>query len=508
MKLIKCVLLFSAVSILFIVPNVSARQEESWTGSLSDGRIIDETFLSGVLKKHEKWLLTERNEGTRAELIGANLQGATLTDANLRDAILTNVNLQEAKLRNANLQGAKLIDANLNKAILIDANLQGALLRRANLKEAKLMGANLNKANLLGVNLQKATMGTRLLEAERRSFHRMETFEGANLQGAWLKDANLQDAKLIGINLQEARLIDANLQGATLTNANLQGAWLVRTNLQGATLTNANLQDATLKGANLKDAKLNSASLQNCIYEPEPGKTPDVLSITSAKNLMQMKYDIAPHALIELRTALKKFGLRKQEREITYAVKHTGFENAWSEFKDSDSEMTWPQKLSYLLKDGNLKTLTEVSFGWFFLGLTCQWGVAPERPLGILLFFIGLFTIPYTVSIRQTLKTDGVWKVWIPERVRQDLGTKKPELIRLRGWKALKAAFYFSLLSAFNIGWRDLNVGGWIARIQPREYRMQATGWVRSVSGLQSLISVYLLALTVLTYFSRPFELY
>jgi len=33
-----------------------------------------------------------------------------------------------------------------------------------------------------------------------------------------------------------------------------------------------------------------------------------------------------------------------------------------------------------------------------------------------------------------------------------------------------------------------------------------ATGWVRVVSGVQSLISVYLLARAVLTYFGRPFE--
>ncbi len=65
---------------------------------------------------------------------------------------------------------------------------------------------------------------------------------------------------------------------------------------------------------------------------------------------------------------------------------------------------------------------------------------------------------------------------------------------------------YFSVLSAFHIGWRDLNVGSWIARLQPREYTLRAKGWVRVVSGVQSLISVYLIAMWVLTYFGRPFE--
>jgi hypothetical protein len=42
--------------------------------------------------------------------------------------------------------------------------------------------------------------------------------------------------------------------------------------------------------------------------------------------------------------------------------------------------------------------------------------------------------------------------------------------------------------------------------MQPREYILRATGWVRFFSGLQSVVSVYLLALWALTYFGRPFE--
>jgi hypothetical protein len=38
-----------------------------------------------------------------------------------------------------------------------------------------------------------------------------------------------------------------------------------------------------------------------------------------------------------------------------------------------------------------------------------------------------------------------------------------------------------------------------------REYDLKAVGWARTVSGFQSLLSVYLIALWVLTYFGRPF---
>ncbi len=42
--------------------------------------------------------------------------------------------------------------------------------------------------------------------------------------------------------------------------------------------------------------------------------------------------------------------------------------------------------------------------------------------------------------------------------------------------------------------------------MQPREYVLRAKGWLRVVSGAQSLISIYLIAMWVLTSFGWPFE--
>ena len=110
------------------------------------------------------------------------------------------------------------------------------------------------------------------------------------------------------------------------------------------------------------------------------------------------------------------------------------------------------------------------------------------------------FGIIYIAPVVSGSKTDsGIFRSW-PDG-------KNPENIsETSDLKILATAFYFSLLSAFQIGWKDLNVGSWISRLQPRVYTLQAKGWVKSVSGLQSLISVYMLALWALTYFGRPFE--
>jgi hypothetical protein len=59
---------------------------------------------------------------------------------------------------------------------------------------------------------------------------------------------------------------------------------------------------------------------------------------------------------------------------------------------------------------------------------------------------------------------------------------------------------FFSLMSAFNIGFRDINFGRWLRLLD-----IKAVGWARVVAGWKSLISVYLIAMWVLTYFGRPF---
>ena len=54
-------------------------------------------------------------------------------------------------------------------------------------------------------------------------------------------------------------------------------------------------------------------------------------------------------------------------------------------------------------------------------------------------------------------------------------------------------------------GWRELSVGTWLSRMQPREFALLPCGWVRVVSGLQSVLSVYLLAMWFSSEFLRPF---
>ena len=344
----------------------------------------------------------------------------------------------------------------------------------------------------------------------------------ANLVEAWLVRVNLQGASLVEANLQNVNLYEANLQNTNLHKANLQEAWLEETKLQEAWLVGANLREAYLVGANLTGA----------VFEPIVEPTTDIRTLISPHTRLDtLVFHTSPAALITLREALKKAGMRTQERQLTYAVEHTKMLQAWDpsiientwrrrallDMKELKDERPWQERLA-----GKVESL----FSYVLFELPSDYGMTPGRALQTLGLLILVFSLIYMVALLTARGRAGIWVTWPTDRVYQEEGAKDATRVtnmflfpRLQAWAAGRwwgvllrgvsvplIGLYFSLLSAFSLGWRELNVGTWIARMQPREYVLRATGWVRFVAGFQSLLSIYLLALWVLTYFGRPFE--
>jgi hypothetical protein len=323
-------------------------------------------------------------------------------------------------------------------------------------------------------------------------------------------------------NKRRPDLSQADWQRATLSDANLQRADLYEANLQEADLIEADLQEARLIGTNLQGAFLDYADLAGAIFDIRPEALPNVPSFARAVNLHQLTFRTSPHALVELREALKKAGLREQERQITYAIEHTKMLQAWDPLRYGDTPMK-QGKRSWLK---NLTGKSESLFSYVLFELPSGYGMAPRRALATLGLLILVFSLVYMVALLSACGRAGIWVTWPTNRVYKEEGAKEATRVTntfffprwqaraaghwwgmlLRGVSVPLIGLYFSLLSAFHIGWREFNVGSWIARMQPREYVLRATGWVRFVAGFQSLLSVYLLALWVLTYFGRPFE--
>ena len=301
---------------------------------------------------------------------------------------------------------------------------------------------------------------------------------GANLSAANIAGANFEGALLWGADLSFVAAKDAVLTRAAINTGTLQGAWLEKAKLDGVILAYGNLRNAYLIDTNLHEANIRFADLSDAVFEPEVGTLPHFASLITVRNLDKVRFSEFPHVLLELRETFRKAGLRSHERDLTYAIKHTERLRAG-----------WFERIA----------------NYVLFELTTEWGRTPARALAILACLIAIFMIPYAIALRRG-GDDGIWRVWAESRLRKDLGEQQSCPLRV-GWvHAIRLGLYFSVLSAFHVGWREFNIGDWIVRLQSQEYTLRATGWVRVVSGVQSLSSVYLFAIWVLTYFGRPFE--
>jgi len=199
---------------------------------------------------------TARKSAVMRFLIESQIIGSltvSLAEANLSGAVLNRAILSDADLRGANLRGA-----DLSEAILSDADLRGA-----DLVDAKLFGASLIKAKLFGADLSRAKLsGAMLWEAVLNEAKLIDAkLFRAKLNGAILIQATLSRAKLNESKLINAILFDADISGAELIDADLSGAELIDADLSGANLSGANLSKADLSGAKLKNIKWDEKTL-------------------------------------------------------------------------------------------------------------------------------------------------------------------------------------------------------------------------------------------------------
>lgn len=178
-----------------------------------------------------------------------------------------------------------------------------------------------------------------------------------------------------------------------------------------------------------------------------------------------------------------------------------------------------PQEGVRWIQDFATQVIRRGAFKWIAFDLTCQYGLSPGRALRIVGVLWLLFSAVYFVFMHLS-GNSGIILVgtrWSRGRSNTQGMQIRPELIPAlkrrklpflwlrREWRLLRAAVFFSLMPTFNIGFRDINFGRWLRLLTKREYDLKAVGWARNVSGFQSLLSVYLIALWVLTYFGRPF---
>jgi uncharacterized protein YjbI with pentapeptide repeats len=456
--------------------------------------------LQRILSDHGQWADKAKKaqpgwpnafEG-RANLCNADLREVELSKADLFDALLNEADLRGAKLNEADLRGAQLNGADLRGADLNKAKLRGGALNEADLRGAKLNGADLLEATLNGANLSEAELNGARLSGAKLNGARLFNAEltEANLAFAELSAADLNFAKLNEATLSAAKLNKAKLKGAKMNKAFLREAELNEADLTAATLVEADLTLASVAGAHLYDADLTAAR-----YAPK-SPAPDAF-VAQIKGLTSVVFPDGEEAgLLQLRDLLQKGGHRDLERQATFAIERG--------------------RTDHSIERKNPGDIAEGVFRKVAFDFTTRYGLEPSRALFSIALVWALLVPVYSWPIwrksRQSKRMSGIYRVSPKDRIEMHDG--KPSLdnpprverLHARGLATVGWAAYFSLLSAFQIGFREFSVGTWIARTQPRNFALEPTGWVRTLSGLQSLLSVYLLAIWLLTYFGRPFQ--
>ena len=227
------------------------------------------------------------------------------------------------------------------------ANLQGADLRGAPLHGADLRRADLSQAWFDGADLSEADL--RRASLFESNFERAD-LRGANLTGTEISVVIFNNATLAGANLANAHVLgmrDANLENANLTSAEIYV--LVRVNLKGAVLDRADLRYA--------------------LYEPS--HNPDAKDIATAKGLETLRYQ-NDGPIRQLRKELSDAGFEGAARLVTASIHRN-----------------------------NESLFERVLFDW-----TCEWGLAPVRPLYILFALCGCCTFVYWLGPSPSSRQD------------------------------------------------------------------------------------------------------
>lgn len=465
---------------LFLTMSVFSLNTYACEG-LYKGQCVSNEQLHIIFAEHNIWL--ERSEKLQAEGKKVDFndkQRANLCGADLSHLQLHSVILSHADLREVNFNGAELNSANLHESWLDDANLSNTDLTDANLSNAFLYGANMSQSKL----------------------HRTDLTE-SKMQNVDLSDSELEDTQLKNTELERAQLNYAHFNNADLTNAKLNHADLRHAKLLYTDMTNANLQHADLSYAYIvetvmTDVLLYNAELTQVFYFPKVGTYPDISEFTQAKNYKTMIYyderiGISP-GMFALRAAYESANMEQMERLFTYLIQSKEQSEGWK-------KGGWERFISVMT--------------WILFDLPTKFGFCPQQPIKILFSLIIIFWIVYWISLRMGLKGASLNIVWpssIPsketiyyKRLKFFKSQRLQDNIRLE-ITFMRVALHLSILSAFRLGWRDFNIGVWLSYLQFHDYSLVVhKGWLRSLCGLQSLISTYMVASWAMTQFGRPF---
>jgi uncharacterized protein YjbI with pentapeptide repeats len=392
--------------------------------------------------------------------------------------------MEGSTLRRAQLSGTRLERANLRSAILDGASLNGAVLEGAMLADASLRSASLINASLTSANLRGLIAIEAVLTSANLSSSYLE--KAVFSSGKPREAAILKRCKLENIIARFADFRHADMEGASLLNAGLSQADFSYANLRKSNLSHASLRKSDMAGtdlaeSNMQEADVAFADLSQALYEPSI--QPPVHVMHLAHNLSTLTWNEDPRKLAELQSAFREVGLSRSEKEIAAAMRR--HDARW-----------WEVPL----------------FDW-----TYEYGSNGTRP-ALLLFVLWLACTPIYLRALYLRGPRGLYLVVCGKHIDVEGQPTKIKKLSYRFQRPLltieslrsfmkqhrrsfSTALFFSFRSTLNIGFGDLSFDRWIRMLHKRDFDLKARGWPRVVAGLQSLVSLFLVSLALVSYF-------
>ncbi len=180
----------------------------------------------------------------------------------------------------------------------------------------------------------------------------------------------------------------ANLQGANFHASECIKCRFFNVDLSNSSFQLATLTDAQLRSSSLSDADFSYANVGGFLFEPNLASMPraDLFAMSrNLKNLLPSNEKTGMAPLEKLKTDISKTGNTQAFREINYAIRSN--------------------KNSY-------QTDVAQFFNKLIFGVTCDYGLATERPLYLLALLIPIFHLIYFYSMTDKTKKNGIFAYW------------------------------------------------------------------------------------------------
>jgi uncharacterized protein YjbI with pentapeptide repeats len=348
------------------------------------------------------------------------------------------------------------------------------------------------------------------LASAKMSYSAMEHLDlgGLIFRDADLRCVSFSTSSVKGATFAGAMLDDAQLRDLTdADDTSFRGAHMSRVDFSRSRLKNAHFDAAALGGAkfvlsDVMDATFVGADMTGAGWSPTT--SPPAAAIASAEGLETLiplpfrpGEEPSLSGLRLLRSALKTGGEREAAEEVTKA------------YEEAETQSLWAHAGLLDLKGlSNLIAATWRSIAW---GLLTDYGLSPWRAflayLAVAILFVPFYwgAIPRGGAESRALRWVYRKDTLAPDGTMRDADVVvgvSARGVRRGLWAALRASSNATLA----VGFGDVKLGEWLARLRRKESELEAVGWLRVVAGVQSLVATVIFVLWAWCVFGDPFE--